>query len=156
MWPRLPPKVFLTSQGTKGEEVGEVRATATREQVGREGSQRQSTSQSGRPSSAALPRTNPPHRAIPSKSSLSAQKVKETNPPEDLKFWLECATPKDNLLETRRWAGTCHAPLSPVPACAGYTHAPKLPPKCRHSLSHVAIGRLQVCPSLTIPTWRIS
>lgn len=98
---------------------------------------------SSRPSSATLTKTKSPLQGNPIQILFArAEKVRDTNPQEDLKFWLTCATPKDRLWGANRWASRWHTPLPPV--CADL------------SLPHTyTLGRSQVHPSLSLPIWII-
>lgn len=110
---------------------------------------------SSRPSSAALTKTKSSLDGNPVQILFArTEKVKETNPQEDLKFWLTCATPKDSLLGARRWASRWHTPpfFYSVLTCPHFTHAPQLPPECRHCPSHVTLARSQSTQASVFPS----
>lgn len=97
------------------------------------------------PSSAALIKTKSPLQGNPIQILFARlEKVRKPNPPEDLKFWLACATPEDSSPGARRRAWWGHAPPSLL-LCAD---SPQLPPEHRHYRSHVTTGRSRAQPSL--------
>lgn len=112
---------------------------------------------SSRPSSATLTKTKSPLQGNPIQILFArAEKVRGTNPQEDLKFWLSCATPKDSLWGANdgHQGGTPHSLLS-VLTCPYRIHTPQLRPKHWHYPSHVTLGRSQAHPSLSLPIWTI-
>lgn len=86
--------------------------------------------QSSRSSSTTLTKTKSSLEGNPIQILfVSTKKVNETNPPEDLKFWLTCATPKDSLpgarIRASGWPTPCFSPSELIQP--RLTYAPQLP-----------------------------